>query len=126
MSSISQLWVEDDETFAADPGVALSWGMNTLGLSHVASLAISLRQAFGAVTSTSGSSGDACTMVPATPELANVVKAWAEKLTVRAQRGPREEIPSVWIKVDNVDGYIRALCRAVGSTGFTKTFQWRK
>lgn len=123
--------MEDDETFAADPGVALSWGVNALGLSHIASLAITLRQTLGAVTSASGSSDDVHVIVPATPELADVVKAWAEEAAVRARQGglgggPEEEVPPAWIKGDNTDGYIRALCNAVGPAGSGKTFQWRR
>lgn len=113
-----QFRVEDRETFAADPGVALSWGMNSLGLAHIASLAVTLRQNFEATaTSRTDRSNAVDVAVPSTTDLADIVRTWAEDAAEVAQQGgfapgEREEIPHAWIN-GGISGYIATLCTTV-------------
>ncbi|CAM9183230.1 unnamed protein product, partial [Hapterophycus canaliculatus] len=112
------VWVEDDETFAADPYVALPWGMNGLGLPHIASLADTLRRS---LSEAEGGDGETAT-VPI-PDLSRAARAWLQS---QAADNSKEEggadIPRAWMSPSG--GYVDTLCGAIA----TKTGQvsWRR
>ena len=115
----NKLWVEDDETFAADPHVALPWGMSGLGLAHIASLANSLR--FDLEKRVDEGCGGT---IPA-EDLARAVRAWLSVETTEERgEGLREEIPPAWTDVTN--GYVEVLCRAIATGTNGDHVSWRR
>lgn len=113
-----QLVVEDDETFAADPWVALPWGMNGLGLHHIVDLAAILQSSFGA------GAGEARGVVSAT-DLAHVVRAWANSVvTEDSATGTNEDVPLAW--TGEASGYVETLCRAMGFGTTGDEVPWRR
>eukprot|EP00903_Cladosiphon_okamuranus_P008129 g7829.t1 len=112
------VWIEDDETFAADPCVALPWGMCGLGLPDVVDLARALSRSFE-----SGPRGAEV----AVSDLSRVVKAWSHsKATMNNRNGGGEELPQAWTGPSTV--YIDTLCEATATAGGMNTGQvsWRR
>lgn len=110
--------MEDDETFAADPYVALPWGMSGLGLPHIASLADALRRT---LSEDESGNGEAATVPVAHLSLA--VRAWVQSHAAEdSGDGERGGIPRAWISPSG--GYIDTLCRAI-ATG-TGQVSWRR
>ena len=115
----TQLWVEDDETFAADPHVALPWGMSGLSLAHIASLAHSLRLSLEK-RAEEGRGGT----TPAA-DLAHTVRAWLlSEMAEGRGEGLREEIPPTW--TDVINGYVEILCRAIATGTNGDNVPWRR
>ncbi|CAN0495594.1 unnamed protein product, partial [Ectocarpus sp. 12 AP-2014] len=112
------LWVEDDETFAADPFVALPWGMNGLGLPCIASLANSLQRSLSGAVGVPGSIA-----VVAVADLSRAVRAWLHsEITERNREGIMSDIPRAWISSSN--GYVDTLCSA--TAGGMDDVSWRR
>lgn len=111
--------MEDDETFAADPHVALPWGMSGLGLPHIASLANSLRRNLEKRVD----EGYGGTTPPA--DLARAVRAWLRsEMTEERGQGLRKEIPPTW--TDASSGYVEVLCRAIATGTNGDNVSWRR
>ncbi|CAM9267910.1 unnamed protein product [Ectocarpus sp. 4 AP-2014] len=112
------LWVEDDETFAADPFVALPWGMNGLGLPCIASLASFLQRSLSGAEGIPGNN-----TVVAVADLSRAVRAWLHsEITERNREGIMSDIPRAWISSSN--GYVDTLCSA--TAGGMDDVSWRR
>lgn len=81
--------------------------MNALGLAHITSLAVTLRQTLeGANTRRDNN-------VMPVPELSLVVRAWADEAGAAARAGEAtEDVPPAWIT--DANRYVEALCQAIG------------
>lgn len=116
--------MEDNETFAADPHVALPWGMSGLDLDQIASLAHALRSTFTGASG--GESGIPYSTVPV-KDLARAVLAWSDSAAIE-RRGIRSmggnQVPPVWVR--GTGGYVEALCRAVGTEAEAGRVPWRR
>lgn len=114
-----QVWIEDDETFAADPHVALPWGMCGLGLPSI----IDLTHALG--RSLVGAKGEARGAVVAVSDLSRAVRAWSHfKGTMNNENGRGEELPQAW--ADPSAAYIDTLCEATAGGTNTGKVPWRR
>lgn len=115
-----QVWVEDDETFAADPYVALPWGMSGLSLPHIVSLTRTLRRSFA------GAEGDAGgTILMPVSELSSAVRTWSHSERIESNGdGEREDIPRAWTGPSS--GYIETLCGAIAGGVNTDKVSWRR
>lgn len=114
-----QVWVEDDETFAADPYVALPWGMNSLSLLHIMRLARTLRRGLGGAGEAVGT-----TLMPVS-DLSSAVRAWSQsEMTESNGDREREDIPRAWTIPSN--GYIDRLCGAIAGGVHTDRASWRR
>ncbi|CAM9610693.1 unnamed protein product [Ectocarpus fasciculatus] len=112
------LWVEDDETFAADPFVALPWGMNGLGLPRIDSLTDSLQRSFSGAEGVPGGN-----TVVAVADLSRAVRAWLHsEITERNREGMMSDIPRAWTSSSN--GYVDTLCSA--TAGGMDDVSWRR
>lgn len=113
-----QLWVEDGETVAADPYVALPWGASCLGLSRIVSLTVALRDGLRS------EAGGVARAIPAV-ELARLVRTWTGSLSTEGHgEVVGEEIPPTWISGSN--GYLEALCRGIGLGVGNDDVSWRR
>lgn len=118
-NSTSQVWVEDDETFAADPYVALPWGMNGLSLPHIISLARALRRGLAGQDEAVGT-----TLVPVS-DFSSTVRAWALSEGIENNGGgEKQDIPRAWTVPSS--GYIDTLSRAIAGGASTDTVSWRR
>ena len=114
--------VKDNETFAADPRVELSWGLSSLGLAQIASLAHALR-------STLPNSGSGCgtpDSIVSAADLARTVLSWSRSTANDHSRSgsSADEIPVAW--TDGSGGYVEALCRAIGWGTEADGVPWRR
>lgn len=115
-----QVWVEDDDTFAADPCVALPWGMSGLSFHHIISLARTLRRGLAGVeVEASGAT------FLAVSDLSSAVRAWSQSERMESNRdGEREELPRAWIVPSS--GYIDTLCEAIAGGTNMDRVSWRR
>lgn len=114
-----QIRVDDSDTFAADPGMALSWGRNKLSLEHIASLAASLRGSFPAA--------DFGTLGKSTLTLPTAVKAWVGAYTGGSRVigiETENELPPSWTV--EAGGYVDSVCEAVMRGAPADSFIWRR
>lgn len=113
------MWVEDDETFAADPYVALPWGMNGLSLPHILSLARTLRRGFA------GQDEALVTTIVPISDLSSAVRAWARCEGIENNGdGEKQDIPRAWTVPSS--GYIDTLSRAIAGGASADTVSWRR
>eukprot|EP00752_Nemacystus_decipiens_P011065 g9831.t1 len=105
------VWIEDEKTFAADPCVALSWGMCGLGLPDVMGLAHALRRGL------MGAGSEARGAVVAVSDLSRAVSTWTHS-------GSREDLPKAW--TGSSTGYVDALCEAIAGGTNTGEVPWRR
>lgn len=121
-----QLWVKDDETFAADPYVALPWGMRGLDLSHIASLASTLKNSLGVGAEQKGTTGATTneTMVPVA-ELVHKLRTWSDSVATDASgEVTRTEAPAAGFRENR--GYVETLCRSIGAGANANEVPWRR
>lgn len=111
--------MEDDETFAADPNVALPWGMSGLGLANIANLANSLRRNLEERADEGGGGKKSAA------DLARTVRAWVRSdVTGERGEGPREGTPPAWTDVTN--GYVETLCRVIATGPNGDDVSWKR
>ncbi len=111
------VWIEDDETFAADPNVALPWGMSGLGLPHITDLSRTLR------CSLTRAEGEAVGTMLRGSELSQVLRAWSNSARTKFDGG-KEELPRAWTSSNT--GYIDKLCEAMTWGNTTGELPWRR
>ncbi|CAM9645345.1 unnamed protein product [Scytosiphon promiscuus] len=112
------VWVEDDETFAPDPFVALPWGMSGLGLPQIASLADTLRRSL----SEAGGCPTEAALVPVL-DVSRAVKTWS-RLQAAGENGGGVGggIPQAWVSPSGE--YTNVLCGAIATN--TDQVSWRR
>lgn len=114
-----QVWIEDDETFAADPYVALPWGMCGLGLPDIMDLTRALRWSLIGVES------EARGAAVAVSDISRAVRAWSHSEgTTNNRDGGKEELAQVW--TGSSTAYIDTLCEATAGGSNTGDVPWRR
>lgn len=111
------VWIEDYETFAADPNVALPWGMSGLGLPHITNLARTLR------CNLTRAEGEAMATMLRVSELSQLLRAWSNSEGSKFDGG-KEELPRAWTTSNT--GYIDKLCEAMTWGNTTGEVPWRR
>lgn len=110
--------MEDDETFAANPYVALPWGMSGLGLPQIVSLADTLRRSL-----TEAKDGTTEALMVPVLDLSRVVRAWSQsQANENIKDGEEGGIPRAWVSPSG--GYIDVLCGAIATN--TDHVSWRR